>query len=93
VADDWACVEWAEHSGSRVEKVRLLDMGGGGARIAAVRPPPSNRQACARLERPSLTDWASASVVWVGKDREAGLQFSSYCPGAFSVGDDGSRLS
>jgi hypothetical protein len=89
VADNLAYVEWTEGSEFHVARVRLLDVSNGGARIAANRRIPLNGQVWVRLEQPTPTNWVSARVVWVGENLGAGLQFCSYCPHQFFVGDGG----
>src|SRR5205814_1300295 len=73
------CVEWWEGAKLCQTWGRLLDVGCGGASLAAPCPLPAGRPIWVRLEEPAETDWAMATVVHQDPTGRAGVGFREPC--------------
>ena len=73
-------LEIAVRGGRRTREARIVNISRDGALIVAENPPANEFPVWLRVESPVKTDWAEATIVRIGRDREIALQFPQGCP-------------
>ena len=73
-------LEIAVAAGWRRTEARIVNISRDGALIVAENPEANEFPVWLRVESPVKTDWAEATIVRLGRDREIALQFPQGCP-------------